>query len=76
MSVINYTWKEIKTCGDKLDNLVPCTRSSHDISIINNILYVFGGEHIARTPIDSNLYYLDLSNLTNDCEWKIAEYTG
>ena len=37
-------WSEIKTN-------FPVARSSHKISVIGDTLYMFGGEHEARTPI-------------------------
>ena len=40
----------------------PIARSSHGASVINNTLYVFGGEHVARTPIDSVVHALDLTD--------------
>jgi len=56
MWTISYKWVELSTDGD-----VPCPRSSHDLSIVGDNLYVFGGEGLARTPIDSSMYSLDLS---------------
>ena len=40
------------------------SRSSHDVSSVDGIVYSFGGENIARTPIDSELYYLETSSET------------
>ena len=37
-------WKEIRTN-------FPVSRSSHKISVVGDTLYMFGGEHEARTPI-------------------------
>lgn len=39
----------------------PVARSSHGVSVVGDTLYVFGGEHVARTPIDSAMHALDLS---------------
>lgn len=38
----------------------PCARSSHSISVIGSRVFLFGGEHIARTPIDSTMFSIDL----------------
>jgi len=40
----------------------PIERSSHGISVIGGVLYVFGGENTARVPIDSSVYVLDIAN--------------
>ena len=40
---------------------LPIERSSHGVSIISGTLYVFGGEHAARIPIDSDVYAIDIS---------------
>ncbi|XP_066915449.1 uncharacterized protein [Clytia hemisphaerica] len=39
----------------------PIDRSSHAISIIGDVLYVMGGENMARVPIDSSVYALNIS---------------
>lgn len=39
----------------------PSERSSHCISVIGNKVLLFGGEHIARTPIDSQMHTIDLA---------------
>lgn len=57
--MIEYKWENITCEGD-----LPVTRSSHDVSYINGIVYVFGGENIARTPIDSDLKCLNLETST------------
>ena len=44
------------------DNNVPIERSSHGISEIDGIVYVFGGEDYAKVPVDSSVYALDISN--------------
>jgi hypothetical protein len=31
---------------------VPCTRSSHGLSIVGEKLVLYGGEHVARTPLE------------------------
>ena len=43
----------------------PCStncshRSSHGVSVIGDTLYMWGGEHEARTPVDTGMWALDL----------------
>lgn len=33
---------------------IPCARSSHGVSWVNDRLIVYGGEHVARTPLSQN----------------------
>ena len=40
---------------------VPLERSSHSLSIIKDTLYLLGGENVARIPIDSSIYSMDIS---------------
>lgn len=57
MSVLTYKWTEID-CANK-----PLERSSHEISFIDDKVFLFGGEHIPRTPIDdNNVHILDIEN--------------
>ena len=44
-------------------------RSSHTINILNDKLYVLGGEHDPRIPIDNDLHVYNLATHT----WSIAE---
>eukprot|EP00301_Raphidiophrys_heterophryoidea_P014582 c23007_g1_i1.p1 GENE.c23007_g1_i1~~c23007_g1_i1.p1 ORF type:complete len:330 (+),score=69.21 c23007_g1_i1:50-1039(+) len=39
-------------------------RSSHGVSVFDSRVFVFGGEHIARTPIDSALHVFHLGSKT------------
>lgn len=43
---------------------VPGARSSHKISIISDTLYLFGGEKIARVPVDNDMWKLRLDSST------------
>lgn len=56
---------------------VPCVRSSHGISVIQNgaRLVVYGGEHVARTPIENEqaLWFCDLDG---EAQWKCVTPTG
>jgi len=40
---------------------VPLERSSHSLSIIKDTLYLLGGENVARIPIDSSIYSMNIS---------------
>lgn len=48
-------------------------RSSHEITHINGKIYLFGGENKPRTPIDSNVYVLDITNFQSG--WKKVDVT-
>ncbi|CAK4084713.1 unnamed protein product [Aphanomyces euteiches] len=61
MKSVQATWKQL------LVKNAPLARSSHDVSVSNGCLYVFGGEHVPRTPIDSTVYVLDLK--TDELNW-------
>ena len=52
----------------------PVSRSSHGVSIVDNTVYMFGGEHEARTPVANDLHSLDLSQAT--LEWRKVAVTG
>ena len=52
-------WRKLITSNNIL------ARSSHGVSVVNingkNTLVVFGGENLARTPINSKVHMLDIS---------------
>ena len=52
----------------------PLSRSSHGVSIVDNTIYMFGGEHEARTPVGSDVYSLDLSQAS--LEWRKVSASG
>jgi N-acetylneuraminic acid mutarotase len=57
----------------------PTERSSHGISIISGTLYLFGGEHTARVPIDADVYSIDLSDkklMSSPPIWRKIEASG
>lgn len=68
MSIVKYVWERITADG------VPLARSSHEVSLIGDCLYVFGGENIARTPIDSSFYKLTLS--ADNLHWDKINASG
>ena len=55
-------------------SLVGC-RSSHSISVIGNKIYLFGGEIIARTPINSKFYVRDIISQSGDT-WNLLDITS
>jgi hypothetical protein len=72
-NTIKLKWEEIKTDGDVM---AVGKRSSHGCSVFNETLYLFGGEKVARTPIDdAALYCLPLKERTEEgkCCWKRVE---
>lgn len=68
LSPISFT--EIKPKPDPVHG-VPCTRSSHGISMVRGgtCLVLYGGEHVARTPLD-DAQALWTCNKTGDDEWQ------
>jgi hypothetical protein len=62
--MVSFVWNKLEASADPV-NGVPCSRSSHGLSVVQNgsRLIVYGGEHIARTPIDSSAacWALDLA---------------
>lgn len=65
MKNIEFEWKKITSTGGHDSKPIP--RSSHDVSVYKNQLLVFGGENVARVPINSVIHSLDLTNF----EWSI-----
>ena len=53
----------------------PVSRSSHGVSVIGDTLYLWGGEHEARTPVDTNMWALDLKK-EGSMEWRIVASKG
>jgi len=49
---------------------VSCATPNENLKIQHNALIVFGGENVARTPIDSNVYFIEIEG---DCAWKHAK---
>eukprot|EP00516_Mucochytrium_quahogii_P012817 CAMPEP_0203796920 /NCGR_PEP_ID=MMETSP0100_2-20121128/8283_1 /ASSEMBLY_ACC=CAM_ASM_000210 /TAXON_ID=96639 /ORGANISM=" , Strain NY0313808BC1" /LENGTH=329 /DNA_ID=CAMNT_0050702053 /DNA_START=1604 /DNA_END=2593 /DNA_ORIENTATION=- len=66
-------WKQVATCGC---GSVVGARSSHQVSAVGDVLYLFGGEHQPRTPIDSKLYSLTLGKDGVSGEWSQVEVKG
>jgi len=53
----SVVWRKISSSGD-----IPVARSSHSMSALGTRVYVYGGEHEARTPIDSRITTCDVSS--------------
>ena len=53
----------------------PVSRSSHGVSVIGDTLYLWGGEHEARTPVDTNMWAVDLKK-EGSMEWRIVPSKG
>lgn len=64
----NLVWKELKA------EETPTPRSSHGISVVGDSLYLFGGEHTARTPVPSTLHVLEMNS--SELKWKSEEVKG
>ena len=56
----------------------PCARSSHGLSLVNNRLILYGGEHVARTPLDAAqaTWGLDLTNPSSPVWYPIPGGSG
>ena len=65
--MMKWTKVEFKTS-------TPLERSSHGVSIIGDKLFMFGGEHTARTPLASDVHELDLSSPV--LEWRSVTAGG
>ena len=73
MSVWKRVWE-----GDAVNE--PGTRSSHGVSVVNGALYLFGGERVARVPVDPFVYRCPLplhgDNDGTVCQWERVEVDG
>ena len=67
-------WRKLITSNNIL------ARSSHGVSVVNingkNTLVVFGGENLARTPINSKVHMLDISKNNTNMTWKEGELSS
>lgn len=66
---LNCQWQQIVPQHEK--SLLPIERSSHGVSIIRDTLYLFGGENVARVPIDSSIYAVNISPSPNQSNFGI-----
>lgn len=73
--VHNVTWKQIKASPDS-EYGSPLARSSHTVEYTNNgTLYVLGGEHIARMPLDLTQFAWALST-DKPTSWRMVPIKG
>jgi hypothetical protein len=61
-------WRKIATTNP------PIERSSHCISVVGSVVFMLGGENVARTPIDSQLHTIDISATMPT--WAVMEVNG
>jgi hypothetical protein len=68
MKLPKLSWTKLTPLGD-----APIARSSHGVSLVgsNNQLFILGGEHLARTPIDDGCLWVvhDIHSATT-CQWQ------
>ncbi|KAL4430939.1 hypothetical protein ABPG75_006195 [Micractinium tetrahymenae] len=60
-------WVELPAIGD-----VPDARSSHSITAVGDVLYLWGGEHAPRVPIGTDVHAYDLKERA----WRKLKTTG
>ena len=63
-----YAWRRIRP-----ENAI-VSRSSHGVSVIGSVAYVFGGEHEPRTPFDSRVHSLKLD--ADVPKWEVMRVKG
>ena len=60
-------WHKLAQSGS-----VPVERSSHSITNVGSHIFLFGGEHDPRTPINSDIHSYNVSN----GEWTLQTPSG
>ena len=68
-------WTEC-TVSSPCPGVLPLSRSSHGVSIIGDRLFMFGGEHEARSPVEAVMWCLDLRSDGLNMEWRALEAEG
>jgi hypothetical protein len=58
----SITWKRLAVPSDA-SSAVALKRSSNSLAIVGDKAYLFGGEAVPRTPVDDELYVIDLSSM-------------
>lgn len=53
-------WTRLELTGDGASKL---QRSSQSLAVVGDLAYVFGGEAKPRTPVDDELYVVDLKSV-------------
>jgi len=54
----------------------PGARSSHGVSVIDDVLYVFGGEKVPRVPVDSTMWCVSLADQSKEKSWGQCNVTS
>jgi hypothetical protein len=69
--VTSLVWNKLEASADPKHG-VPCSRSSHGLSIVQNDsrLILYGGEKVARTPIDSSSACWALDMVGEKSSWR------
>lgn len=60
MEKLAFKWRLLNAQATDLDDSIT-KRSSHSTNLVNNKIYIFGGEHTPRHPIDNNFLVFDLA---------------
>jgi len=69
-TILKIQWTEIKPSADP-EHGIPLPRSSHGVSTISDRIYVYGGENVARTPLeDDQSLWCAYKNTSNEWAWK------
>lgn len=71
-AAVEVAWRRLSAGTAEGD---PIPRSSHEISLVGGKVLMFGGEHKARTPIDSELWALE-QHVGGQCRWQRVEAQG
>lgn len=71
--LLHLKWTQLAIgCNDG-----PCTRSSHGLSLIKDVLLLYGGEHTARTPIaDEASVVWTYDSTQKDGAWRAISCQG
>lgn len=56
--IMRLSWRKAAIAGVQSPVL---DRSSHSLAVVGNKVYLFGGENVPRTPVDDELYIIDLN---------------
>lgn len=74
MAAHSIAWKQIKPAPDS-EHGSPCARSSHSVEYTKSgTLYILGGEHVARTPLQLSQFVWALS--TDKPSWRMVPIKG
>ena len=75
-SIFKIQWTEIKPSADPKYG-IPLPRSSHGVSTIADRIYVYGGENVARTPLeDDQSLWCAYKNTSSEWAWKLVNLSA